>query len=461
MPIPIRVSAYWPHVPHPKQAAFLALPHREALYGGAAGGGKSDALLMAALQYVDVPGYAAILFRRTFPDLKRADGLIPRSKEWLSHTSAAWNDNDHRWTFPSGATIEFAQLQHEDDKLKYQGAAYHFVGFDELTQFTETQFTYVAFSRSRRTVKQRTAGIPIRVRAASNPGGPGHDWVKARYGLYREEGEDKGTPMLCHRPGWDGGIFIPARLSDNPALDSGDYTEALQELDLHTRRQLLEGDWDSRPPGDLFRRDWFEIVDSAPAGCRWVRYWDLAATEPSEANPDPDWSVGLRLGRHPNGSWFVEHVERMRRRPKDVDDAARSMADRDGKATAVWVEQEPGSSGKSVVDSWIRAMPDRAVKGLRSTGSKADRARVVSSKAEHGLIKLVRGSWNTAFLDELEAFTVTDEHAHDDQVDALSGAYQATLQGGQVTTEQAFPTSKAPVVQRGDLTLRGKQYVDK
>jgi predicted phage terminase large subunit-like protein len=473
---PIRLTRYVRQSPEPPQHAFLFIDHiREALYGGAAGGGKSSALLAAALQYVDVPGYSALLLRRTFRDLNQPDALIPRSKEWLSGTDATWNDNDHRWTFPSGATLTFGYLAHEDDKLQYQGAAFQFVGFDELTQFTETQYTYL-FSRCRRpripddasddqrARLERLSQVPLRVRAASNPGGPGHDWVKARFGIYREDGDPADMPLVCHRPGWPAQrVFIPARLADNPHLDEESYVGNLEELDHHTRRQLLDGDWDSRPPGDLFRREWFEIVDTIPDGCKWLRYWDLAATEPSEANPDPDWTVGLRLGKHPNGTYYVEDVARLRKRPDGVETAARAAAERDGTGTAVWVEQEPGSSGKAIVEHWVRdVLPGRAVKGLRSTGSKFDRARVVSSKAEHGLIKLKRGTWNSAFLNELEAFTETDDHAHDDQVDALSGGYQAHASVGEAESAPIPGRgTREPVVVRGDLVLKGDRYVDK
>lgn len=472
---PIRLTRYVRQAPEPPQHAFLFLDHvKEILYGGAAGGGKSSALLGAALQYVDVPGYSALLLRRTFRDLNQPDALIPRSKEWLAGTDAQWNDNDHRWTFPSGATLTFGYLQHEDDKLQYQGAAFQFVGFDELTQFTETQYTYL-FSRCRRpkasadasagqrTTLHRLAEVPLRVRAASNPGGPGHDWVKDRFGLYRLEGETRDEPLVCHRPDWEpkSRVFIPAKLGDNPHLDQESYEANLDELDHHTRRQLLDGDWDSRPPGDLFRRDWFEIVDTIPEGCKWVRFWDLAATEPSDANPDPDYTVGLRLGKHPNGTYYVEDVVRIRKRPEGVDAAGRAAADRDGKDTHVWVEQEPGSSGKAVVSAWINRLTDRAVKGLKSTGSKFSRATIVSSKAEHGLIKLKRGTWNGAFLDELEAFTENDAHAHDDQVDGLSGAYEAHQKAGGVTTESYRPKATEPVTRDGDLVLRGEHYIDK
>lgn len=467
---PIRITKYIRQSPEPPQHAFLFIDHiLEALYGGAAGGGKSSALLAAALQYVDVPGYSALLLRRTFRDLDQPDALIPRSKEWLAGTDAKWNDNNHRWTFPSGATLTFGYLAHEDDKLQYQGAAFQFVGFDELTQFSETQYTYL-FSRCRRpqdidgAPDSRLAQVPLRVRAASNPGGPGHDWVKARFGIYREEGEPRSEPLVCHRETWPHGrVFIPARLDDNPHLDRDSYRGSLDELDHHTRAQLLDGDWDSRPPGDLFRKEWFQIVDAIPDGCRWVRRWDLAATEPSDANPDPDWTAGARVGMHPNGAYFVEHVERLRVRPEGVMDAIVRMAQRDGRSTVIWIPQDPGQAGKSQFDAIMRdpRLQGFTIRRQRETGSKFVRAQPVSAKAEHGLIFVKRGTWNTAFLDELEAFTETDEHAHDDQVDALSGAFDALASGSGAKTQSRLPSHTAPVVVRGGLTLVGEQFIDK
>ena len=400
--VPVRVSAYWPHPPSPPQYLFLSLPHLEALYGGAAGGGKTDALLMAALQYVDQPTYKALVIRSTFEELRME--LIPRAEEWLAGTDAQPHDGGKSWSFPAGAMLQFGYLASPRDHLRYQGIQWHFVGFDELTHYREEQYRYL-FSRLRRA---RDSGIPTRMRSTSNPGGPGHDWVRQRFLI---EGRDEGR------------VFVPARLTDNPGIDVEDYIASLQVLDHHTRRQLLEGDWESRPPGDLFRRDWFEVIDSAPDDCEWVRFWDLAATEPTESNPDPDYTVGVRVGRTLDDSMVVEHVKRLRSRPQGVEQAIREMADRDGPATRIYIEQEPGSSGKAAIDHYVRTvLPDRSVRGVRATGSKFQRAQVVSSKAEHGLIGLVRAEWNRPLLDELEAFTADDTHPHDDIVDALSGA---------------------------------------
>lgn len=210
------------------QVLFLLLDCEEAFYGGAVGGGKSAALLMAALQYVDVPGYRALILRRTFAQLEKGDGLIPLSHEWLKGTDAVWNEQKHRWTFPSGATIEFGHVQDQRAMYDYQGGRWQFIGFDELTQFPFEPYEFIAFSRAARKTALADLGIPRRVRSTGNPGGIGHGWVKTRF-------VEKGEP---------GAVFIPARIRDNPGLDADDYEQGLSHLSEATRRQLMDGDWD-------------------------------------------------------------------------------------------------------------------------------------------------------------------------------------------------------------------------
>jgi hypothetical protein len=247
----LRLTRYIPHEPHAPQIAFLALDEREAFYGGAAGGGKSDALLMAALQYVDIPGYAALILRRTFAELDQPDAIMARSREWLASTDARWNEQKKRWTFPSGATLTFGYCKAEKDIYQYQGAAYHFVGWDELTQFSEMQYTYL-FSRQRRPAEGDAGDVPLRMRSASNPGGIGHAWVKKRFITQRKPGT----------------VFIPAKLDDNPSLDRETYIEGLNELPEVTRRQLLDGDWGAFEGAaypelsDLHLVDTFDLPDS-------------------------------------------------------------------------------------------------------------------------------------------------------------------------------------------------------
>lgn len=220
------LERYCPILPtvSPQQALFLLDDCREALYGGAVGGGKSAALPMGALQYVDRPGYRALLLRRTFAELSKGDALIPLSQEWLGRTDARWNEARRTWTFPSGATVEFGHVKDETSKHDYQGAAYQFVGFDELTHFTESIYAYIGFSRQRRRV---TVPVPVRTRATANPGGVGHMWVRKRFI------DERAADVL----------FVPAKVADNPGLDVADYAASLAHLPDELRRQLMDGDW--------------------------------------------------------------------------------------------------------------------------------------------------------------------------------------------------------------------------
>lgn len=273
-----------PHMPTEKQAAFLSLPHHEAFYGGAAGGGKSDALLMAALQFADVPGYSALILRRSFQDLALPGALLDRAHSWLGNSGAKWKDQTKQWEFPlaygtENPTLNFGYLEHEKDKYRYQSSEFDCIEFDELTQFSGTQYTYM-FSRLRKTADSK---VPfVRMRSASNPGNQGHEFVKLRF-------VDPGDPR---RP------FIPARLADNPHIEQQSYRESLAELDPETRRQLEEGDW-SEP---------------TPEGAYYGRQYDAAEREgrithvPHTPNLPVDtwWDLGIAKGRDSMTVWFTQ-----------------------------------------------------------------------------------------------------------------------------------------------------------
>lgn len=257
-PLAIKWTKYIPHPPHVKQHAFLWLHCQEALFGGAAGGGKSDALLMAGLQWVDTPGYAAIILRRTFADLSLPGAVMSRSQEWLAHTDAKWDDNKKTWKFPSGATLTFGYLQTSKDKFRYQGAEFQFIGFDEVTQFPEEDYRYL-FSRlrkpeppagdseedtHRKAIVRALARVPLRMRCATNPGGEGHRWVKTRFLEKAPDTEDPEDIAAAAAR-----VFIPSLLEDNPSLDKAAYEASLRQLDPITQAQLRHGDWMIRQPG--------------------------------------------------------------------------------------------------------------------------------------------------------------------------------------------------------------------
>jgi predicted phage terminase large subunit-like protein len=397
----IENNPYIEHVPTTRQALFLACMLREAFYGGAAGGGKSDALLMGAAQFIDVPDYAALLLRRTYADLSLPGAIMDRSHQWWDATDAHFDRQEKQWTFPSGATISFGFLATDADLTRYQSAQFQFIGVDEMTQFTRHQVMYL-HSRLRRLVN---SNVPIRLRGASNPGNIGHEWAKERYLNPLTQNEFP---------------FFPARLSDNPYLDQAEYEQSLMNLDPITRAQLLEGDWDARYEGGMFNRAWFNLVELLPQTAYRIRYWDLAATQ-AKAGRDPDYAVGARVSRSFAAKRFtIEDITRVRLTPGELETLMRRTAELHGPEVVIYIEQEPGASGKIVTDHYKNdVLHGFTVRALRSTGPKIERARPFSAQAAAGNVDILRANWNIAFYDECEAFPLG---AHDDQVDACSGA---------------------------------------
>lgn len=414
-----KMNKYIPHVPTPKQAAFLLLNCKEAFYGGAAGGGKSDALLMGGLQYVDVKGYAGIIFRKTYADLTKPGALIDRAKEWLfQFEDCKWNDKDKKFEFfdrygphkDTRSILQFGYLENVNDKYNYQGGEYQFIGFDELTHIDLASYTYM-FSRLRRL---KNVNIPLRVRGASNP--PDDDsgiWVKKRF---IDEGPKKGR------------IFVPAGMNDNPYLDADQYAEALNELDPVTRSRLKEGNWEITRKGNMFKRDWFQPVDQLPPYRKRLRWWDMAATDIEKAKKrnksgEPDYTVGFLLSEW-QGIFYIEDIVREQKSPAETEKLQRNTAVADGYMVSICEEQEPGSSGIAVIDNKARTiLLGFDYRGVVSTGNKAQRASSASAAAERGQIKYLRGCRHIEdFFNEAESFP---GGVHDDMVDGLSGAYAA------------------------------------
>ena len=180
--------------PQPVQARFLRRSEYEALYGGAAGGGKSEALVMEALRQVHIPHYRALILRKTYPELSE---LIGKSLSYYPRVfpRAKFNETRHRWTFPSGATVEFGAMHRTQDKLKYQGRAWDYIAFDELTHFTWEEYSYL-FSRNR----PNGPGTRVYMRATANPGGIGHGWVKERFITAAPSGTRIVSKMDIKRP---------------------------------------------------------------------------------------------------------------------------------------------------------------------------------------------------------------------------------------------------------------------
>ena len=219
-----RVPVVWR--PQPRQAEFMSRPEPEALYGGAAGGGKSDALVIEALRQVHIPHYRALILRKTYPQLS---DLVDKSQVYYHRAfpQAQYNATAHVWNFPSGAKIYFGSMQYTKDRTNYQGKAFDFIGFDELTHFEWEEYSYM-MSRNRPT----GPGTRVYMRATTNPGGIGHGWVKARFITPAPPGTPiteeytvklpDGTEQKLQRAR----VFIPSSIFDNPAHIAHDYHTA-------------------------------------------------------------------------------------------------------------------------------------------------------------------------------------------------------------------------------------------
>ena len=264
------------------QTDFLAASEREVLYGGSAGGGKSYAMLADPLRYMGHPSFSGLLLRHTTEELRE---LIFKSQELYPKIwkGIKWSERKMQWLAPSGARLWLSYLDRDDDVLRYQGLAFSWIGFDELTQWA----TPFAWNYMRSRLRSVSHDLPVYMRATTNPGGRGHGWVKKMFidpapagksfeaqdietgeVLRYPEGHSKAGKALFKRR------FIPARLMDNPYLaEQGDYEAMLLSLPEQQRRQLLEGDWDIKEGAAFteFNRD-IHVVEPYTIPNNWVKF---------------------------------------------------------------------------------------------------------------------------------------------------------------------------------------------
>lgn len=431
------------------QTAFLKSSANLALYGGSAGSGKSFALLMEPLRHLCNPLFGAIIFRRNSTQVRNPGGLWSESLGLYTQFGGHPREAFLEWLFPSGMRVKFAHLENSDSQYSYQGAQIPLIMWDELVHFEESQFWYM-MSRLR-----SMSGVSGYMRMTCNP--DSNSWVRQLvdwwigedgFPIYEKSGvlrwfirsenkliwaDTKEELIKEYGPNQlpKSFTFIPAKIQDNKILMDKDpaYLSNLMALSRVERMQLLEGNWNVRSAaGTIFQRAWFEILPAIPSGwCRMVRSWDKAATKVNEGNKDPDWTRGVKIFKYPNNTYIVVDSRGIRGTPLQVEQFIKNTATQDGRECSVFIEQEPGSAGVADTDNYVRLLSGFPVRVIKQTKDKVTRALPVSAQCEAGNVKLLRGSWNEEFLNELENFG-EDGTGHDDQIDCLSSAFNEMSQ---------------------------------
>lgn len=291
------------------QSTFLASAAYEVLYGGAAGGGKSDALLFGGLRQIDHPEYKALILRRTFPELQ---DLMDRAHGVFTQLGGVWNEREKRYTFPSGATYGFGYCETYKDVLQYQGKAFTYIAVDEIGQWPEERMWTYLMSRNR----SASAGLTMQMRASANPGGVGHAWLKRRF-----ISQCPPTGEIVHVADKTGETtsraFVQAFLSDNPTLMQNDpgYARRLAQLPELEYKWLAQGDWDAGAGlglADLSRAKHYIPAQPIPEHWQWFGAFDWGYAHP--------FSFGLFAADEDGTVYLVDSCSGRRMQPPEIAD---------------------------------------------------------------------------------------------------------------------------------------------
>ncbi len=464
-----------------RQARFVGSAVDELLWGGEAGGGKSQGAILLAARFIHLEGFSALILRREASDLAP---LLKKAHALYRSIGGIWQASIKTYFFPrTGATIRFNHCQREVDAFQYQGDEFHLVIFDELTHFLLSQYLEVS-SRLRRT----SLRLPLLLRATSNPGGPGHEWVFGRWRYWLDPkaeiagraprvdangetlppaaegevlwfapaGEDgaeqvvpEGTPLAKSR------TYYRSVRNECEQLDRKDYEANLARLDAVRRAQLSKGDWLKKPAaGDYFKRIWFGVTPRAVAApIARVRYWDRAGTV------DGDWTAGPLVARTEEG-FVVEGLRHFRGTPGTVEAEIVQTALLDGPDVVQLLEQDPAQAGLSERRTITIALNKAGVTNFRWVQKRTNKliaCSPASVQTEAGCVSVVPGSWNDDFFAELEAFP---EGAHDDIVDSYGGAIAWLLRAhpgqseGQAKAPQVVSSGSSRAVFGGNTRRR-------
>ena len=438
------------------QEKFLASTAEIAIYGGAAGGGKTFAILMEPLRYIHTKGYRAVIFRKNFNQIFASGGIWDESREIYGDISGAKSVQTpkFKWSFNNKAHIYFDFLGRDADVEKWQGSQITFIGFDELTHFTERQFFYM-MSRNR-----STCGVRPYIRATCNP--DADSWVakfiewwidqetgypipersgKKRY-MARIEADDNVIWADTRQELLDKGIapekiksvtFIASTLEDNKILMEKDpgYKANLESLPLVERERLLHGNWKIKAAAGMFfkRIQLGEILTTLPNDIvSLVRGWDLAATDTDE-NDEAAYTAGVLMARRSNGRFLIIDVINQQLKAGDVRKLLKQTAALDNISYGYVrqrLPQDPGQAGKAQAESFALMLAGYDFSIQLESGSKQTRAEPMAALWQQGFFDIMAGEWNESYLNQLKSFP---ESKYKDMVDAGSSAFNEITLG--------------------------------
>jgi predicted phage terminase large subunit-like protein len=435
------------------------------IYGGGVYGGKTWSLTAQPLAHIDVPGFNAVTFRRTRPDIRNPGSLWDESMKWYPEFNGVPREHALEWDFPGGVLVKMDGLQHDNDALSWKSAQIALLQFDQLEEFSEFQFWYMQ-------TRNRSASGVQYTRAGCNP--LADTWLSAFIAWWWDEQTGYAIPersglarwflrindtlvwasvtcpcdaewrdwLMCEAaakaefearyPGKGkfarSVAFIRAALEDNQigVAQDPEYEARVRSTSVVEQERLLAGNWKIRAAAGLvFDRGWFDIVDAAPALVKARgRAWDKAGT-----SGGGDWTAGVRGAVGLDGVLYIEDVVRGQWGAGDRENTIQQTAEADQRADAKMrfaVEQEPGSGGKDsallTVTRTLAGYDVRAIPSNRATGNLIERAQPLAAQAQVRNVKLVRGPWNEGFLRELHAFPT--DGVPDDQVSAAALMYK-------------------------------------
>ena len=407
---------------------------------GAAGGGKTWSLLYEALRHVDNPGFECVIFRKNNNQIMNSGGLWDASFSiyGLYPGARAIKSPAPYWLFPSGAKISLRHLERNESVYKWQGTEICLIEWDELTHFSENMFFYM-LSRNR-----STCGVKPYVRASCNP--DADSWLAefiswwidqdTGYAIPERSGKIRYMARVNEEIVWGDSpeevvqvandadydveitiddvksvSFVASNIYDNQVLLSKDkgYLANLKALSIVERERLLYGNWKIKAAKGLYfpRSALPELLSEVPNDVtRWVRGWDLAATDTDEGG-DPAFTASVLLGKRRNGRYVVADATNNRLKAEKVRAMVKQCAVSDKakyKRVRIRLSQDPGQAGKEQAESYIKMLAGFNVVAVKESGDKQSRAEPFAAQWQAGNVDVVAGPWTETLLGQYEAF---------------------------------------------------------